>query len=209
MEKIEPFERFTNRYEDWFKKNEYAYLSELLGIKKVLPKDKKNIEIGVGSGRFASALGIRVGIDPSKKMLKIALKKGILVIEAVAEDLPFRECSFSFALMITTICFVENINSAFNEAFRILRSKGSLILGFIDKNSSIGKLYQKNKNKNVFYKVAEFYSVKKVINYLKKTGFKFFEFFQTIFRSLGELDENEPVRKGYGQGSFIVVKATK
>lgn len=209
MEKIEPFERFTLRYEDWFEKNKYAYQSELLGIKTVLIEDKRNIEIGVGSARFAAPLGIRVGIDPSKRMLNLALKKGIFVIEAVAENLPFRERSFSFALMITTICFVENITSAFKEAFRILRSKGSLILGFIDKNSSIGKFYQKRKNKNIFYKVAKFYSVKRAVNHLKKTGFRFFDFFQTLFQNLGEFNKIEPIRKGYGQGSFIVVKATK
>ena len=149
MQKIEPFEKYPSRYENWFKEYKYVYKSELLAIKKVLPKNKKTIEIGVGSARFASPLGIRIGIDPSKKMQKIAQERGILVLDAVAENLPFREGVYSFALMVTTICFIENIISVFKEAFKILKSKGSLIIGFIDKNSNIGKLYQEIKNKNI------------------------------------------------------------
>ena len=209
MEKIEPFEKFYSRYENWFEENKYAYKSEFLAIKKVLPHDQKTIEIGVGSARFASPLGIRIGIDPSKKMQKIAQKRGILVLDALAENLPFRESTFNFALMVTTICFVKNILFAFNEAFNILEPDGSLVIGFIDKHSYMGRLYQKRKNKSVFYKTATFYSVKKVIYYLKKAGFRSFDFFQTIFHSLEEIDQIEPIKVGYGEGSFIVIKATK
>jgi len=209
MLKIEPFDKFSSQYENWFKKNKFAYKSELLAIKKALLKNKKTIEIGVGSARFASPLGIRVGIDPSKKMQKIAQERGVLVLDAIAENLPFRESTFSFVLMVTTICFVENITSSFNEAFKILGSKGSLIIGFIDKNSSLGKLYQKKKNTNVFYKNATFYSVKKIIYYLKKAGFSSFELFQTIFHNLKKIDDLEPIKEGYGEGSFVVIKATK
>ena len=209
MQKIEPFNKFFSQYDNWFKVNKYAYVSELLAIKKVLPNNKKTIEIGVGSARFASPLSIRIGIDPSEKMQKIAQKRGILVLNAVAENLPLREATFSFVLLVTTICFVENITFAFREAFKILRSKGSLIIGFIEKNSNIGKLYKKRKNINVFYKNATFYSVKKVIYYLKKTGFRDFKFYQTIFHSLKEINEVEPTKEGYDEGSFIVIKAIK
>ncbi|TFG29110.1 MAG: class I SAM-dependent methyltransferase [Promethearchaeota archaeon] len=209
MEKIEPFDKFYSRYENWFEVNKNAYKSELLAIKKVIPHDQKTIEIGVGSARFASPLGVRIGIDPSKTMQKIAQKRGILIIDAVAENLPFRESTFNFALMVTTICFVKNIFLAFNEAFKILEPDGSLIIGFIDKNSPMGKLYQKIKNKNVFYKPATFYSVKEVIYYLKKVSFRSFEIFQTIFHSLKEIDQIEPIKEGHGEGSFVVIKATK
>ncbi len=209
MQKIEPFDKFYSQYDNWFDKNKYAYKSELLAIKKVLSSNKKAIEIGVGSARFASPLNIRIGIDPSKEMQKIAQKRGILVLDAVAENLPFREATFNFVLLVTTICFVENIKSAFREAYKILELKGSLIIGFIEKNSNIGKLYKKRKKINLFYKNASFYSVRKVIYYLKKTGFRDFEFYQTIFLSLKEINEVEPTKEGYGEGSFIVIKAIK
>ncbi|MEJ2279964.1 MAG: class I SAM-dependent methyltransferase [Candidatus Lokiarchaeota archaeon] len=209
MKNIVPFEKFPDKYENWFKENKYAYKSELLAIKKVLPKDKESIEIGVGSARFASPLGIRIGIDPSVKMLKIAQKRDILVINAVAEKLPFRSHSFNISLMITTICFLENIKSALIEIFRILKPGSSIIIGFIDKESIMGKLYQERKNKSVFYKIAKFYSVKEILSHLKKSGFSFFECFQTIFSQLGKIRNFEPSKSGYGKGSFVVIKAIK
>ncbi|MFW9988937.1 MAG: class I SAM-dependent methyltransferase [Candidatus Odinarchaeota archaeon] len=120
MLKIEPFNKYYTKYDNWFKKNRYAYKSELLAIKKTLPNNKKTIEIGVGSGRFAIPLDIRIGIDPSREMQKFAKKKGILVLNAVAENLPFRKTSFSYVLIVTTICFVEDINSTITEAYKIL-----------------------------------------------------------------------------------------
>ena len=67
MEKVEPFERYTEEYEDWLERNKFAYLSELEAIKSQLPKTGYGLEIGVGSGRFAAPLGIKLGIEPSKE----------------------------------------------------------------------------------------------------------------------------------------------
>jgi hypothetical protein len=42
MAKIEPFEKFPDRYEEWFKLNYYTYQSELHAVRDLLP------ESGVG-----------------------------------------------------------------------------------------------------------------------------------------------------------------
>ena len=39
-----PFEAFTNEYENWFKENSILFQSELLALKKVIPFGKKGIE---------------------------------------------------------------------------------------------------------------------------------------------------------------------
>ena len=209
MPRIEPFEKYSEKYEDWFERNEFVYKSEIQAIKELLPKVKKGIEIGVGSGRFAVPLGIKTGVDPSPRMQEIAQQKGIKVIDAVAEELPFENSQFELVLMVTTICFVDNLNLAFREAYRILKLGGYLIIGFIDKDSSLGKLYQQHKKKNVFYKIATFYSVKEVVYNLNKVGFKEFNFKQTIFHSLKEIKNIEPVKEDYGEGSFVVIRARK
>lgn len=209
MPKVEPFEKHMAKYEEWFEKNMFAYKSELQAVRLLLPKRGKGVEIGVGTGRFAAPLGIRVGVEPSKAMREVAQKRGIEVIDGVAEALPFEDCLFDFALMVTTICFVDDIEASFKEACRVIKSSGFLINGFVDRNSSLGKTYQKHKEENVFYKIATLYSVGEVISYLKKVGFRNLTFTQTIFHNLDEIKEVEPVKEGYGEGSFVVVRGMK
>ena len=209
MARIEPFEKYSEKYEDWFEKNKFVYESEIQAIKELFPKVKKSIEIGVGSGKFAMPLGIKIGIDPSPRMRKIAEKRGIEVIDATAEELPFENSQFELALMVTSICFVDNLDLAFREIYRILKPDGYLIIGFVDKDSSLGKLYQQHKKKSLFYKIATFYSTKEVVYNLSKVGFKEFDFKQTIFHALNEIKNVEPVKEDYGEGSFVVIRARK
>ena len=209
MTKIEPFEKHTSKYEEWFERNKFVYESELWAIRKQLPESGEGMEIGVGSGRFAAPLGIKLGVEPSRRMREIAQKKGIKVIDGVAERLPFDDSIFDFVLMVTTLCFVDDIEASFKEAYRVLGPGGSLIIGFIDKNSPIGKIYQQHKEESVFYAIATFYSVTEVVSYFEKAGFKDFVFVQTIFHNLTEIKDIEPIKEGYGEGSFVVVRAIK
>ena len=209
MAKIEPFEKHASDYEAWFENYRFVYESELRAIKEQLPKEGDGVEVGVGSGRFAAPLGIRLGVDPSSKMRELARNRGITAIDGVAEKLPFDDCRFHFFLMVTTICFLDDIEAAFKEAHRILQPAGYLIIGLIDKNSPVGTLYQQQKSESVFYKVATFVSVDEVTSYLKKTGFIDLKFTQTIFHRLSEIKKLEPIQKGYGDGSFVVIKALK
>jgi len=209
MPKIEPFEKHTKQYEDWFENNKYAYQSEINAVKLLMPDFKNGVEVGVGSGKFASPFGIRFGVEPSAKMADIAWRRDIKVIEGVGENLPLENESFDMVLMITTLCFLDDVKKAFFEIYRVLKKGGFFINGFVDKNSRIGKLYQKNKDRSIFYKPAVFYSVKDVIRPLKKTGFIDYKFSQTIFNTLDKVNEIQEVKEGYGEGSFVVIRARK
>jgi len=208
MTKTEVFEKYTIQYEEWFERNRFVYESELKAIKKILP-DGKGIEIGVGTGKFALPLGIRYGVEPSKKMRKIAKKRGITVIGGIAEKLPLKECIFDFLLMVTTICFVDDIKSSFQENYRVLKPHGYFLIGFIDKKSPVGMMYQKNRDKSIFYKEANFYSINEIVNILKEKGFSNFKIAQTIFHDLKSIKHTESVKEGYDEGSFIVIKAMR
>jgi ubiquinone/menaquinone biosynthesis C-methylase UbiE len=209
MTKIEPFEKYSDRYEKWFEDNRHVYQSEINVIKRILPDFKKGVEIGVGSGRFALPLGIEYGIEPSYKMRKIAESRGLKVIAGFAENLPYKDCSFDLALMVTTICFLDNAEKAFGEVYRILEPDGFFINGFVDKNSKVGKIYQKKSKESVFYRVANFFSVEEVNELLRKTGFKNFKFRQTIFNIPGKIMVEEESTEGYGEGSFVVMRVQK
>ncbi len=100
------FDKYFGHYDEWFELNKLVYLSELNILKKVLPDKKRGLEIGVGSGRFAAPLKIKVGIDPSRNMLRLAKLRGVEVCLAKGEYLPFKDEAFEYAALIVTLCFL-------------------------------------------------------------------------------------------------------
>lgn len=209
MTNTEPFEMHAEEYESWFDKHRFAYQSELAAVRRIMPYFNNALEIGAGSGRFAKPLGIMKGIEPSIKMANIARKRGMDIIEGVAEALPFNDNAFDLELMITTVCFVDSVKKSFSESYRTLSREGHIIVGLIDRESPVGQLYLKYKNENVFYRHATFYSVKEIAAYLAEAGFGNLKYSQTIFRNLNEIDSMEPVHDGYGEGSFVAIRGEK
>lgn len=201
------FSRYHRKYDAWYDKNKFAYLSELEAIRKVLPKSGKGLEIGVGTGRFAAPLKITVGIDPSKEMIEIARGRGVDVRLGTGEKLPFGNASFDYAAIIITICFVKHPLKVLKETRRILKKNGRAIIGIVDKDSFLGKFYQKKKS--AFYKYAHFFTVKELTDLLKEAGFNRFSYYQTMFRLPENTDSMESPRKGFGKGGFVVISAKK
>lgn len=209
MARVAPFEAHHQRYEAWFEKHEAAYISELLALRPFVPWEGYGIEIGVGSGRFAAPLGVQVGVDPSRAMLAHAAARGIKVVEGVAENLPFEDGTFDYALVVTTICFVDSPVKMLAEAHRVLKPGGRLVIGFIDRESALGQDYLTHQNESVFYREATFISADEVKQLLLETGFSIDAWGQTLARPLPETWEIESLRAGRGQCAFVVVAASK
>lgn len=211
MIKTLPFNEHVAEYEEWFGKYPFVFQSEVEAIRDLLPKENNihGIEVALGTGRFAKELGIKEGIEPSPNMRALALKKGIDVLSAEAENLPYKDMRFDFVLMVFCISYFDDLPAAFKEARRVLKKGGSLIVGFVDKDSIIGKMYEQRKPESVFYKHANFYSIKRITDELKGLGFKKLQFSQTLFHELDSITEFEPAKPGYGEGSFILIKAIK
>lgn len=207
MPETEPFDNHLEEYEKWFVDNHFVFLSELNAIKEAIPSDKRGIEIGIGSGIFAKPLGIKTGIEPSKAMREKAKTRKINAVDAVAENLPYPKSSIDFALMVTTVCFLDDIYKSFYEVNRILSTNGYFIIGFVDKTSPLGKTYLEHKNESIFYKNATFYSTKELLGILKTTGFEIKNIYQTVFGNLDEINQIQEVIPDYGKGSFVVIKA--
>ncbi len=209
MAKIECFKENYNQYEDWFDKNKYVYQSELKAVKHFIPSNGTGMEVGIGSGKFAEPLGIKMGIEPSPEMRKLAEKRGLEVIEGIAESLPFKDMSYDYVLMVTTICFVDDIEKSFQEVKRVLKLGGKFIIGFVDRESPLGRVYVEHKNENVFYKDAIFYSAEDVLSLLKTDGFINIEIIQTVFGEMKMINEIQDFHEGYGEGGFVVISAEK
>jgi len=206
MAGIRTFDTNAAAYDIWFDENQTIYLAELEAVKDFIPSTGTGVEIGVGSARFAAPLGIRIGIEPSPKMAELAKERGVYVIEGVAEALPIADGTFDFALMVTVVCFFDNIASAFQEANRILKPQGVLIVGFIDRDSELGRQYSRRKKQSRFYKEATFYPVSELETQLTLAGFTNFIYRQTLFPGQSEV---QILKKGHGKGSFTVLRAIK
>lgn len=205
MVKIAPFEKFSEEYDEWFDSNKDKYAAELRALSCFIPANANGLEVGVGSGKFAAPLGVKTGVEPAQNMAKKAEKQGIHVLSGVAEDLPIADNTFDFVLMVTTICFVDDLKKSFMEAFRVLNKEGFIVLGFIDKDSELGKVYRANKDKSHFYNIAEFFSTEEVLDCLNEAGFGNFEIKQTIFPG----NDTQHIENGFGTGSFVVIKGLK
>ena len=94
-----------------------------------------------------------------------------------------------------------------SEVKRVLKPGGSLIIGMIDKMSALGQSYEKRKKDNPFYHDAHFYSVDDVITLMNQVGFVPQEIYQTIFSPIEEIKAVDPVKAGYGEGGFVVIRA--
>lgn len=209
MKKSEAFDDYALEYDRWFENHEIEYEQELKAIRELLPKEGRGLEIGAGTGRFSQPLGISLGVEPSEAMRSLALSRGVNVIAGTAESLPVGGGLYDYALLVTTVCFLEAPELAFEEVYRVLKAEGIIIVGLIDKDSKLGKKYEEKKNESKFYKDANFHSVEEIQEKLEKTKFSNIEYVQAILP--GDIKENtEPeVKQGYGEGSFVVIRAKK
>ena len=117
------FDRFYKKYDYWYEKNKFAYLSELKAIRQVLPKKGKSLEIGVGTGRFSAPLGVEFGIDPSKEMLKIARQRGVNAKLGIGEKLSYANAIFDYILIVSALCFAKDPCRMIKEAGRVLKHR--------------------------------------------------------------------------------------
>ncbi len=209
MPRTAPFEVHHRRYDDWFARHAAAYQSELLAVRTLLPWRGLGLAIGVGTGRFAAPLSVQVGVDPARAVLDYAAKRGVSVVQGVAEALPFADSSFDYALSVTTICFVDDATAMLTEAYRVLKPGGELVIGFIDRTSDLGQHYLTYQAENVFYREATFFSADEVEQLLRDTGFTEPVWVQTLSKPMEETREIEPLRTGRGEGAFVVVKTCR
>jgi len=165
------FEEYAEDYDRWFDEHATVYEAQLRMLRDAVPHSGRGLEVGVGSGRFAAPLGIGYGIDPSRELMKMAKYRGIDVMIGGGEHLPYRAGSFDYMLMMTVICFVDDVGALFREAGRVLEPCGTLIIGFIERGGEIEEKYHNEKTKGRFLRYARFLTVTEVTHLLEDAGF--------------------------------------
>jgi SAM-dependent methyltransferase len=209
MVKSAAFDSHADEYDAWFENHPAEYALELKAIRSLLPEAGAGIEIGAGTGRFTQPLGITTGVEPSGAMRNIARTRGVNVVDGTAESLPVDDRSYQYALLVTTVCFLDSLEQAFTEVCRILEEGGFIIIGLIDKASALGKAYEEKKQHSRFYRDAAFHTTEEIVSELENSGFGNFEFAQALLPGDIGPDSEPGIKSGYGEGSFVVIRAQK
>jgi len=165
----------------------------------------------VGSGRFAQALGIETGLDPSVKLLELARQRGINTFQGKGEEQIFSAASFGTVFLIVTFCFVEAPLKVLKETNRILVAGGKLVLGLVVRESPWGKFYEQQKKQgHRFYKYATFYTYEEVVGLLGQAGFAVERVISTLFQKPDTVKKVELPKEGYyPDAGFLVIMAGK
>lgn len=206
-EAIRVFDEGAEDYDAWYDRHPELFASELAALKTAMPQQGEGLEIGAGTGRFALALGIGTGVEPAEGMAQIAEARGLRVVRAVAEALPFHDACFDYAAMITTVCFLENPTRAFEEVHRILRPGGVFVLGILSAQSALGKRYARHAAENAYFRHARFYTPEEIFALLAKSGFEMTGSWQTL--STADREKFEAPTPGHERGGFVVIRAVR
>jgi ubiquinone/menaquinone biosynthesis C-methylase UbiE len=169
---VRVFERFADDYDHWFDTHGDVYAEQIDLLCRSIPAGMGQIlEIGVGSGRFASRLGIRHGLDPSTRLLAMARDRGVEPVLGEGEFLPYRNGTFDTVLMMTVICFMDNLPRSFHEAFRVTRDGGMLVVAFMEKDGEVARRQKDGHSAGRFLQYAQFLSAGEVTAALAGAGF--------------------------------------
>ena len=183
------FDTHADEYDAWFDREPGAtiFAMEAACLQGLLHRyEKPYLEIGVGSGRFAKALGVEHGVDPALSLLEKAKSRGIKVQKASGENLPFPDGSFGCVLIALTLCFVDDPPSVLHEAWRVLAPGGGLVLGLILKGSPWAESYaRKGREGHPLYSRAQFFSRSEVDDLLKSSGFEALDYCSTLLQLPG------------------------
>lgn len=205
------FDRNAAEYDNWYREEPGSLVleSEVKAI-QALALEGVGIEIGVGTGVFSSRLGVPLGLDPAVEMLKKAKARGISVFQAVAEFMPMKDSCMDYVLFAFTICFLNDLHASLQEAWRVLKPRGNIVVGFISQDSKWGKLYFTKKTEgHRFYKHATFYAMDEIEDALDRGGFKITDRVATLSQGPEDVKAAEEPSKQLVQGGFICIKAMK
>ena len=161
-------------------------------------------------------------------MAEIAKKRGLDVRSGAAEDLPFQDGEFDTVILNGTPGYIDNLEGAFSEAFRVVKSGGAIVVADVPAESSYGLLYQLASTKGSwddphlsslapkhpypveFAAAARWRTTQEKIDLMTSVGFVELEFAQTLTRHPKYSDDlAESPTEGYDRGDYVAIRAKK
>ena len=202
----EVFDQRAAEYDQWYE-DSLLFEIELEAIKTIMPPNwRPALEIGVGPGRFASAMGTDFGLDPAHAPLRLARQKGVKVCRGQAEALPVKDNCLQGIALLFTLCFLADPALAVQECARILRPGGFLLLGHIPAQGPWGRhLEAKKQGGHPFYRSARFQSISQAQALLEASGLHLREGCTTLYQPPGQLKARELPRPGLDEEAGLAL----
>jgi ubiquinone/menaquinone biosynthesis C-methylase UbiE len=209
----EPFDKHAAGYDAWYETTvgEAVFEMEVGCLRPQTDRLSPRLEVGVGTGRFARALGIEFGVDPSRPMLELARRRGVRTVQGLGEHLPFRSSSIGGVLVAFTICFVRDPVLVLEEISRVLIPGGGLVLGFLPRGTAWAEMYaRRGAEHHPIYETARFYTAKEVEDFIVRAGLRITGYRSTLLQPPG-LDtyaSEEPTEEYQPEASFLTFAAS-
>ena len=139
------------------------------------------------------------------------LKRGIIGVAAIGEQLPLKPEAAGTLFLLFTLCFLGDPGRVLNECRRVLKRDGRLVIGQIPAQSHWGQqLENKKKEGNPYYKHARFYTIEDTLTMLQQAGFYLLESHSTLLEPPGSAEIPEVAQQGINeQAGFCVLVAAK
>jgi len=175
------YDKASSTYDQWYNEPMGAFVDKMETelILKMLPLQKgvkhKILDVGCGTGNFSIKLAEMgfdvVGIDISNEMLKIARKKAQqqnLEIDFIQMDIVNNTLindSFDLVISVTAFEFMHDIKNAFHKMYSLVKERGYIMVGTINKESAWGELYKSREfQENSIFKYANLLTQKDLYN---------------------------------------------
>jgi ubiquinone/menaquinone biosynthesis C-methylase UbiE len=228
------FDEYAAQYDAWFMKNLHILSSEVLLVRAILGQPGRTLSVGCGSGLFEDLLrrhhgiDIHEGVEPSEAMAAIARKRGMTIIPGTAEKLSCPDAEYDTVLLNGSPSYIDDLPTAFREAYRVLRPGGHVVVVDVPAESSYALLYNlaaalgswdhpilRSVRPATPYPVelaaaAHWRTTREKVAMLEVSGFAGFEFKQTLTcHPLYSNDGVEEPSPGAGRGDYVAIRARK
>jgi ubiquinone/menaquinone biosynthesis C-methylase UbiE len=152
------YDSIAEGYEELHREEQIKKIKLILPfLKKITDENKKTkiLDVGCGSGiLFEFIKGEKTGIDPSKKLIKIAeKKKNGKYSFGKAEKLAFKDNEFDLVVSMTAIQNFSDIKKGISEIRRVGRKK--FLLTFLKKSGKRKEIESQIKKKFIIEKKIE------------------------------------------------------
>ena len=209
---LNAFEEFAARYDAWYDAapGRLLFALELACLRPLVPGGPgPRLEVGVGSGRFAAALGLEVGLDSAAVPLRLAARRGVDVVQGAGEQLPFGDGTFAGVVLVVTLCFAGDPAALLGEARRVLAPSGRLVTGVVPLDSAWGRRYEaQGRAGHPFYQGARLLTVAEHHRLLTDAGFIVTGANSTLTQAPSDDPVEEEAQNGVVSGAgFVALQA--